>query len=116
MKYIISVLLDNQLEALIKVLSAFSLHKIFSLNFGQTHDSTINQVTIIIEFNKKEDLDRIVNQIDSLIEVREVKVPFDEDVFAKEYALVKVNTGNNGIIGCTEKECVNLNLDGNPNE
>jgi acetolactate synthase-1/3 small subunit len=90
-RYVLSVLVDNHAGVLSRVVGLFSRRgfNISSLTVGETTDSTISRITIML-FGDEYILDQIKKQLNKLEDVRTItEIKQDEGVF-RELVLIKV--------------------------
>ncbi len=90
MKHTIAVLVENHFGVLARVAGLFSARgfNIDSLAVGETHDSTISRMTIVVHGDERV-LEQIIKQLSKLIDVIHVQDLKDE-MIDRELLLVKV--------------------------
>jgi len=92
MKHTIAILVENHFGVLSRVAGLFSARgfNIDSLAVGETHDSTVSRITVVVEGDLKV-LDQIIKQLNKLVDVIKVKDISSEEHIARELVLIKVN-------------------------
>ncbi len=92
MKHTIAVLVENHFGVLARVSGLFSARgfNIDSLTVGETQDSTISRMTIVVNGDERV-LDQIMKQLNKLIDVIKVVDLTKDDTIDRELLLVKVN-------------------------
>jgi len=92
MKKTIAVLVENHFGVLTHVSGLFSARgfNISSLAVGETEDSTISRMTIVVDGDEKT-LEQVKKQLNRLIDVIKVIDLTDEDFVDRELVLIKVN-------------------------
>ena len=93
MKHTLSVLVENKFGVLARVAGLFSARgfNISSLAVGETQDSSISQMTIVVETPDIRILEQIIKQLRKLIDTISVVDLTKKDFVQRELALVKVN-------------------------
>ncbi len=94
MLHTISVLVDNHFGVLARISGLFSSrgYNIESLCVGVTEDATISRMTVAVHGDERVLL-QIINQLEKLVEVIEVKDLTREKHVERELLLVKVTAG-----------------------
>lgn len=92
-RHVISVLVDNESGVLSRVSGLFSRrgYNIDSLSVGETQDSKLSRMTIVVRGDDKT-LEQIKKQLLKLVDVREVITLTPESSVYRELMLVKVKT------------------------
>lgn len=95
MKKTIAVLVENHFGVLTHVSGLFSARgfNIDSLTVGETEDSTISRMTIVVDGDEKT-LEQVKKQLNRLIDVVKVIDLTAEDFVDRELVLVKVRMDN----------------------
>ena len=95
MLHTISVLVDNHFGVLARISGLFSTrgYNIESLCVGVTEDPTVSRMTVAVHGDERVLL-QIINQLEKLVEVIEVRDLTREKHVERELVLVKVTTGN----------------------
>jgi len=96
MKHTISVLVENKAGVLAHVAGLFSSRgfNIDSLAVGETKDSTVSRMTIVLDAND-EVLEQVVKQLHKLIDVVKVQDLTGQDFIDRELVLIKVDAKPN---------------------
>ena len=97
MTHILSVLVMNKPGVLSRVASLFSRRNfnIHSLNVGETEDSEISRMTIVVHGDEKT-LEQVKKQLNKLIDVIKINELSNKGIVDRDLALIR--------IGCTRKE------------
>lgn len=97
MTHILSVSVNNKPGVLTRIASLFSRrnYNIHSLNVGETQDSDISRMTIVVKGDTKT-LEQVKKQLDKLVDVIEIKELNDRAIVDRDLALIR--------IGCDRKE------------
>jgi len=92
MKHTIQVLVENKFGVLARIASLFSArgYNIDSLAVGETQDSTISCMTIVVNAEDERILEQIKKQLHKLIDVTTVIDMTRKDYFDRELILLKV--------------------------
>ncbi len=92
MRYIISVLLENEVGALARVAGLFSARgfNIESLTVAATNDSTLSHMTIV-SIGDDGIIEQIVKQLNKLVDVVKVTDLTETEHVERELLLVKVD-------------------------
>ena len=103
MKHTIQALVENKFGVLARVSSLFSArgYNISSLAVGETQDSTISCMTIVVEAQEERVLEQIKKQLHKLIDVITVIDFTRRDYIDRELLLSKLGKGK------TSKEIIN---------
>lgn len=106
MKYVLSVLVENKFGVLAKIAGLFSARgfNIDSLAVGETEDSTISRMTIVVDADEKT-FEQVKKQLNKLIDVISVQDLTQRDFIDRELLLLKVTLSpqnRTGIIETTE--------------
>ena len=93
MKQTISVLVENRAGVLNRITGLFSRRafNIDSLAVGVTDDPTISRITIIVDNNVVEQVEK---QLNKLIEVIKVRTLEENNLIGRELMILKVNANN----------------------
>lgn len=96
MKHTIQALVENKFGVLARVSSLFSArgYNITSLAVGETHDSGISCITIVVEAHEERILEQIKKQLYKLIDVITVFDFTGTDYIDRELFLVKLDKEN----------------------
>ena len=91
MRYIITILLQNEAGALARVASLFSTrgYNIESLNVAPTNDPTVSRLTLVTR-GSDEVIDQISKQLAKLVDVVNIVDMTDDDHIERELALIKL--------------------------
>jgi acetolactate synthase-1/3 small subunit len=91
MRHILAVLVENQPGVLTRVAGLFSRrgYNIESLAVGQTHDSDISRMTIVVDGDDQV-IEQVVKQLDKLIDVIDVRDISEAEHVDRELVLIKV--------------------------
>ena len=94
MKHTISVLVENHAGVLSRISGLFSRRgfNIESLAVGETEDSTISRMTIVVDGNDYM-VEQFEKQLNKLIDVLKVRKLTQEEILSRELILVKVSVG-----------------------
>ena len=92
MKHTISILVENHFGVLTHVAGLFSARgfNIDSLAVGETHDTSVSRMTIVVHGDDRI-VEQIIKQLNKLIDVIKVEDLSGEDLIDRELVLVKVN-------------------------
>jgi len=92
-RHTISVLVENKFGVLARIAGLFSARgfNIDSLAVGETEDSTISRMTIVIDAPDERILEQIKKQLHKLIDVITVIDLTQKEFFERELILVKVS-------------------------
>jgi acetolactate synthase-1/3 small subunit len=95
MEHIISVLVENRFGVLAHIAGLFSGRgfNIDSLAVGETHDSSISRMTIVVRGDDSV-VEQILKQLNRLVDVIEVQDLTEQSYVDRELMLVKVNTNS----------------------
>lgn len=95
MKHTISVLVENKPGVLARISGLFSARgfNIDSLAVGETEDSTVSRMTIVVDAKDERILEQIVKQLRKLIDTISVVDLTKKDFIHRELALVKISLG-----------------------
>lgn len=95
-KHVLSILVENQAGVLSRVAGLFTRrgYNIDSLTVGETADSTISRMTIVVRGDEYI-LEQIRKQLNKLIDVIEITLLAPEDSVFREIALIKVKADSN---------------------
>lgn len=91
MRHTISVLVENKFGVLARISGLFSARgfNITSLAVGETEDSTVSRMTIVVEGDEKT-LEQIKKQLNKLIDVIKVVDFKDSEFVDRELILIKI--------------------------
>ena len=91
MKHTISVLVENHFGVLARVSALFSArgYNIDSLCVGETEDSTVSRMTVVVRGDDNV-LEQIIKQLYKLVDVIEVADLTDKDFVERELVMVKI--------------------------
>lgn len=91
MKHTISVLVENHFGVLARVSALFSArgYNIDSLCVGETEDSTVSRMTVVVRGDENV-IDQIIKQLYKLVDVIEVADLTDKDFVERELIMVKI--------------------------
>ncbi|MBI5092135.1 MAG: acetolactate synthase small subunit [Candidatus Hydrogenedentes bacterium] len=95
MKHTISVLVENHFGVLARVSGLFSArgYNIDSLCVGETEDTTISRMTVVVQGDDRV-LQQIINQLNKLVDVIDV-IDLTKDVFIdRELVMIKIGAAN----------------------
>ena len=94
-KFVISVLVENKFGVLARVAGLFSARgfNIDSLAVGETEDSEVSRMTIVVDADEKI-LEQVKKQLNKLIDVIRVHDLTGGDYVDRELILIKVKTDN----------------------
>ena len=92
MKHTISVLVENHFGVLAHVAGLFSARgfNIDSLAVGETHDTTVSRMTIVVHGDDRI-VEQIIKQLNKLIDVIKVEDLTADEMIDRELVLIKVN-------------------------
>ena len=95
MKHTISVLVENKFGVLSRVAGLFSGRgfNIDSLSVGETNDTTISRMTIVVRGDDTV-LEQVTKQLNKLIDVIKVIDVTGDDFIERELVLIKVSIGS----------------------
>jgi len=95
MEHIISVLVENRFGVLAHIAGLFSGRgfNIDSLAVGETHDSSISRMTIVVRGDDSV-VEQILKQLNRLVDVIEVQDLTEQSYVDRELMLVKVTTNS----------------------
>ncbi len=90
-RHIISVVVENKPGVLARIVSLFSARgfNIESLNVGETEDSALSRMTIVVSGDKKI-LEQVRKQLSKLIDTLKVTELSDQPYIESDLALVKI--------------------------
>ena len=90
-RYIISVLVENELGSLSRIAGLFSArgYNIHCLNVAPTNDESISRMTIVTMCNENK-INQVMKQLDKLVDVVNVKDLTDETHIEREMLLLKL--------------------------
>ena len=93
MRHTVQALVENRFGVLARVASLFSArgYNIESLAVGETQDSTISCMTIVVEAEDERVLEQIKKQLHKLIDVITVEDFTKKDYIERELMLIKLN-------------------------
>lgn len=96
MRHLIQVLVENRFGVLARIASLFSArgYNIDSLAVGETQDSTISCMTIVVNAPDERILEQIKKQLHKLIDVITVVDLTRKDYIDRELLLVKITKSN----------------------
>jgi len=92
--HVISVLVENRFGVLAHISGLFSSRafNIDSLTVGETHDTTISRMTIVVKGDDRI-LEQVTKQLNKLIDVIKVQdLTIEDDFIERELVLVKINS------------------------
>ncbi|MCQ9205624.1 MAG: acetolactate synthase small subunit [Omnitrophica bacterium] len=97
MKHTIQALVENKFGVLARVSSLFSArgYNITSLTVGETQDSAVSCMTIVVEAEEERILEQIKKQLNKLIDVITVIDFTNRDYIDRELLLVKLGKEKN---------------------
>ncbi len=92
-KHVLSVLVENQAGVLSRISGLFSRrgYNIHSLSVGETEDSSVSRMTIVVDANDQI-LEQIKKQLNKLIDVIKILELDNDTSVYRELALIKVAT------------------------
>ncbi len=92
MKHLISVEVENRFGILARIVSLFSARgfNIDSLTVGETEDSTISRITIVVPGDNSV-IEQVIKQLRKLINVIKVVDFTQEETITRELVMVRVN-------------------------
>ncbi len=92
MKHLISVEVENRFGILARIVSLFSARgfNIDSLTVGETEDSTISRITIVVPGDNQV-IEQVIKQLRKLIDVIKVVDLTQEETITRELVMVRVN-------------------------
>ena len=92
MKHTISVLVENHFGVLTHVAGLFSARgfNIDSLAVGETHDTSVSRMTIVVNGDDRI-VEQIIKQLNKLVDVIMVEDLSDDEIIDRELVLVKIN-------------------------
>ena len=95
MRHTISVLVENQFGVLARISGLFSGRgfNIDSLSVGETEDSTISRITLVVHGDDKV-LEQIMKQLNRLVDVIKVSDLTQDEFIDRELALIKVEANS----------------------
>jgi acetolactate synthase-1/3 small subunit len=98
MRYVISILLQNEAGALARVANLFSsrAYNIESLNVAPTSDELVSRLTLVTH-GSDEIIDQISKQLAKLVDVINIIDMTSGDHIERELALFKLRVGENGL-------------------
>ncbi|MGL4982652.1 MAG: acetolactate synthase small subunit [Treponemataceae bacterium] len=93
MRYVLSVLVENNSGVLSRVSGLFSRrgYNIDSLTVGETHNTAISRITIVVK-SDEHTLEQIQKQLSKLIEVISIHQCELSETVVRELALIKVSS------------------------
>lgn len=91
MKHTISVLVENQFGVLARIAGLFSGRgfNIDSLSVGETEDSTVSRITLVVKGDDSI-IEQVIKQLNKLIDVIKVSDLTKDEFIDSELALVKI--------------------------
>jgi acetolactate synthase-1/3 small subunit len=95
-RFTLSLLVNNHFGVLQRVVGLFSRrgYNIVSLSVGETADSKISRITIVVLGNRAI-IKQIKNQVEKLVDIIRVAILEDRPSIESELLLVKLSTANN---------------------
>jgi len=91
MKHTISVLVENQFGVLARIAGLFSGRgfNIDSLSVGETEDSTVSRITLVVKGDDSI-IEQVIKQLNKLIDVIKVRDLTKDEFIDSELALIKI--------------------------
>jgi len=91
-RYVLSLLVENKMGVLVKVVGLFSLrgYNIDSLNVSTTDNSKISRITVVVH-GSSEVIEHITKHLHKLINTIKVVVMSEKDCLEKELCFVRIN-------------------------
>lgn len=91
MKHIVSVLVENKPGVLSRTAGLFARRgfNIFSLSVGETDDSTVSRMTIVVE-GDEQIIEQVEKQLNKQIDVIKIKTLASESSTRRELLLIKI--------------------------
>ncbi len=98
MRHTIQALVENKFGVLARISSLFSArgYNINSLAVGETNDSTISCMTIVVNAKDERILEQIKKQLNKLVDVITVSDLTKKDYIDRELLLLKVDSSDGG--------------------
>lgn len=95
MKRIVTAKVNNQPGVLNRVTGLFSKRhfNIESITVGHTETPGVSKMTFVVHVEKKESIEQLMKQLNKQIDVLKVSDITDQQIVARELALVKVTAG-----------------------
>ncbi len=94
-RYTLAILVNNRSGVLMRVVSLFSRrgYNIDSLSVGETEDSQVSRITIVVSGDRAI-VEQIIRQVGKLVDVRRVYEMTDGGSVQRELVLIKIKATN----------------------